>query len=149
MLPVLLTSLGLQVGALHAAAGTARSTEIKCVQSWYDAGARLASTAAPTAEASREWPALGGSGAWHPMRGPWPKAPARELWSPPSDSVTITAAACSPTVTVQSWYDAGERLEQPVEEEVPDVVGTVQPVSMNDLISAAPAPAGFEWGATF
>lgn len=34
-------------------------------------------------KAAEEWPMLGGSGAFHPKAGPWPKTPAREQWSPP------------------------------------------------------------------
>jgi hypothetical protein len=58
----------------------------KPVVSWYDSGKRLSApvtVATKTASTQVEWPALGGSGAFHPMRGPWPKAPAREQWTPP------------------------------------------------------------------
>ena len=85
----------------------------KPVTSWYDRGDRLvppapppaAPTAAPPSPPSfvksfddffkglftpgetqrkpSEWPAVGGSGASHPMRGPWPRTPTRELWEPP------------------------------------------------------------------
>ena len=49
------------------------------------------------------WPALGGSGAWHSMRGPWPKTPAREQWTPPPGWQ-------KPSKPVTSWYDQGTRL---------------------------------------
>ena len=55
---------------------------------------------------SKDWPALGGSGAAHPMAGPWPKAPKRELWVPPPGWKP-------PTKPVQSWYDNGLRLTPP------------------------------------
>ena len=57
---------------------------------------------APRAGAE-QWPALGGGGAWHPMRGPWPKAAAREQWVPP-------LGWTPPTKPVLSWYDLGVRL---------------------------------------
>ena len=75
----------------------------KPVSSWYDKGDRLTSTVAKTASTQVEWPALGGSGAFHPMRGPWPKAPAREQWTPPPGWI-------KPSKPVLSWYDKGERL---------------------------------------
>jgi len=53
-----------------------------------------------------ERPPIGGSGAWHPKRGPWPKDPPRELWNP-AETVTKAVAAAS---TVASWYDSGKRL---------------------------------------
>ncbi len=68
------------------------------------------STGAAPSASPIEWPALGGSGAWHPMRGPWPKAPAREQWSPPPGWVP-------PTKPVLSWYDRGKRLSAPVDVE--------------------------------
>ena len=52
------------------------------------------------------WPPIGGSGAWHPKRGPWPKDPPRELWNP-AEAVTKAVATAS---TVASWYDSGKRL---------------------------------------
>ena len=56
-----------------------------------------------TLRSPEEWPSLGGSGAWHPMRGPWPKRAAREQWVPP-------AGWKPPTKPVLSWYDRGVRL---------------------------------------
>jgi len=56
-----------------------------------------------TLRSPEEWPRLGGSGAWHPMRGPWPKTAAREQWVPP-------AGWKPPTKPVLSWYDRGARL---------------------------------------
>ena len=79
----------------------------KPVSSWYDKGDRLTSTVAKTASTQVEWPALGGSGAFHPMRGPWPKAPAREQWTPPPGWI-------KPSKPVLSWYDKGERLTSAV-----------------------------------
>jgi hypothetical protein len=73
----------------------------KPVTSWYDRGDRLTVTKAASTQV--EWPALGGSGAFHPMRGPWPKAPAREQWTPPPGWT-------KPSKPVLSWYDKGERL---------------------------------------
>ena len=78
----------------------------KPVVSWYDSGKRLSApvtVATKTASTQVEWPALGGSGAFHPMRGPWPKAPAREQWTPPPGWT-------KPSKPVLSWYDKGERL---------------------------------------
>jgi len=93
----------------------------KPVLSWFDMGTRMEATAAPTpppAEAS-EWPALGGSGAWHPMRGPWPKTSARQQWVPPPGWKPPTKPVLSwfdmgtrmeTTTVVDSWYDSGARL---------------------------------------
>ena len=82
----------------------------KPVVSWYDSGKRLSSpvtVATKTASTQVEWPALGGSGAFHPMRGPWPKAPAREQWTPPPGWKP-------PSKPVTSWYDRGDRLTSTV-----------------------------------
>ena len=74
--------------------------------------------AAPIPAAS-EWPALGGSGAWHPMRGPWPKTSARQQWVPPPGWKPPTKPVLSwfdmgtrmeTTTVVDSWYDSGARL---------------------------------------
>ena len=109
------------------------------VGSWYDAGMRLTAepaTAEPAATdpAVKEWPSLGGSGAWHPMRGPWPKTSAREQWVPP-------AGWKPPTKPVLSWYDMGKRLEAAA-----PAMGSVKPTGGTYV---APAPAGFEWGETY
>lgn len=56
-----------------------------------------------------QWPALGGSGGPHRMRGPWPPPPPRELWEPPEGWTPPSKA-----VSVISWYDNGKRLTPPV-----------------------------------
>ena len=57
---------------------------------------------------TEQWPALGGSGGPHRMRGPWPRPAPRELWTPPLGWVP-------PSNKQVSWYDAGQRLVPPVE----------------------------------
>ena len=59
--------------------------------------------AAPSPFGPKTWPLRGGSGGSHPMRGPWPPPPPRELWTPPPGWK-------KPSKPVQSWYDRGERL---------------------------------------
>jgi len=83
---------------------------------------------------------LGGSGALHPMAGPWPKVPAREQWTPP-------AGWKKPTKPVTSWYDRGDRLVDATPAQ--QMVGTVTPTGGTVAESAGTAPAGFEWGATY
>ena len=56
-------------------------------------------------QGKKEWPMLGGSGALHPMAGPWPKTPTREQWTPPEG---WTPPSKPPPVG--SWFDAGKRL---------------------------------------
>uniref|UniRef100_A0A7S2J1D6 Uncharacterized protein n=1 Tax=Haptolina brevifila TaxID=156173 RepID=A0A7S2J1D6_9EUKA len=67
----------------------------------------------PSASASAEpkqFPAVGGGGGPHRMRGPWPKAPAREQWIPP-EGWTPPGKPAKPVVgAVMSWYDSGKRL---------------------------------------
>lgn len=61
----------------------------------------------------KDWPMLGGTNKYHPMAGPWPPPPPRELWVapegwvPPSKPGASAAAAPAP---VTSWYDSGVRL---------------------------------------
>ena len=63
--------------------------------------------------ATKDWPMLGGTNKYHPMAGPWPPPPPRELWVapegwvPPSKPGASAAAAPAP---VTSWYDSGVRL---------------------------------------
>ena len=74
------------------------------------------------------WPAMGGSGAWHPMRGPWPKTPPREQWIPP-------AGWKPPSKPVTSWYDRGDRLSS----------GTVKPTTMKpDIVDTAVSAGAFK-----
>jgi len=73
------------------------------------------------------WPAMGGSGAWHPMRGPWPKTPPREQWTPP-------AGWKPPSKPVTSWYDRGDRLTS----------GTVKPATKKpDIVDTAVSAGAF------
>lgn len=52
---------------------------------------------------------LGGVNKYHPMSGPWPPPPARELWvEPPSTPAAVTVA--EPALVVVSWFDSGVRL---------------------------------------
>ena len=86
VLPLLASSsTAFQLGASRTAHAKRISSAL-AVASWYDSGARLE----PPVEHVKEWPALGGSGAWHPMRGPWPKAPVREQWVPPASWIPPT-----------------------------------------------------------
>lgn len=75
---------------------------------------------APTPPVVKEWPALGGSGAFHPMRGPWPKTPTREQWNPPPGWEP-------PRKPVLSWYDKGLRLEPPAPAPAPAAPATTPP----------------------
>ena len=68
---------------------------------------------------SHPWPARGGSGAWHPMAGPWPTTPVRELWVPPPGWTPP-----SKPVPVTSWFDSGLRL-QPASQPAAETVDTV------------------------
>ena len=62
---------------------------------------------------NNDWPMLGGTNKYHPMSGPWPAPPPRELWvpppgwEPPSKAAPMAKPAAEPVV---SWYDAGRRL---------------------------------------
>ena len=67
-------------------------------------GALMGSKAADSTP--KEWPLVGGPGGPHPKRGPWPRDPPRELWSPPPGWVPPSKKV----ETVRSWYDTGIRL---------------------------------------
>jgi len=139
----------LRAGGIQCSAAVATSG----VQSWFDQGTRLAGTGivAPVTAASEEdWPLLGGSGAWHPMRGPWPKAPVREQWTPPPDwkppkkAVVVISWYDSGKRLVGSWYDAGIRITAPAAE----TASALDELWADAVYEAAP-PAGFEWGGTY
>jgi len=81
------------------------------VASWYDSGERLetpppATEPEPTnnpqpkggSEPVVRWSAIGGSGAWHPKRGPWPSSPPREQWEPPPDWTPPSKPAPKPVL---------------------------------------------------
>jgi len=70
----------------------------------------FSSPADASTTSTQAFAAVGGSGGPHRMRGPWPKAPAREQWTPP-EGWTPPGKPAKPTVgTVMSWYDMGKRL---------------------------------------
>ena len=60
----------------------------------------------PSGSAPKVWPLAGGPGGPHPKRGPWPRDPPRELWTPPPGWVPPSRKGG----TVLSWYDTGKRL---------------------------------------
>jgi len=92
----------------------------------------------------KAWPSLGGSGASHPMAGPWPKAPVREVWDPPPGWKP-------PTKPVQSWYDNGKRLMPPAPPAPPPAPPAPKKSFMESFMemfnpSAGPATPKSTWG---
>jgi len=90
----ILVASGVSLTTINAALKEIRRSRAISDETWRDP---------PPAAPPTKWPRLGGSGAWHPMRGPWPKTAAREQWVPP-------AGWKPPTKPVLSWYDRGARL---------------------------------------
>lgn len=72
-----------------------------------EAQGKLANARLLQAMLKKDWPALGGSGTFHPMAGPWPKTPPRGQWYPPPGWMP-------PSKPVLSWFDMGKRLVPPV-----------------------------------
>jgi len=75
-------------------------------------GGTSTASSSPKPNRNQKWPMQGGSGAAHPMAGPWPKTPAREQWVPPAGWTPPTKAVPAPAAAsgVASWYDTGKRL---------------------------------------
>lgn len=74
---------------------------------WFAALRKLMPLLRKLASPEPKWPALGGTGGPHRMRGPYPPPPKREVWQAPEGWT-------SPSKPVASWYDAGVRLKVPV-----------------------------------
>ena len=131
----------------------------KPVFSWYDKGLRLVDASAVTPEAPAvaswfdaglrlTWPAAGGTNTFHPMAGPWPKPPARELWEPP-------AGWTPPSKPAPAAVEAVEAAAPPVAaapETAPAPKKKMRAPTMVRLRLgsnvATPAPEGFSWGVT-